>query len=80
MKIALNEAELVEIANSRLRQYPGYEDGMKIDSAKMVKHILVLHGEFFFDENNSPSSKSIRAMQVYDDFSREFGNQYVLSQ
>jgi hypothetical protein len=76
VKTTVKESKLVEIANSQIRQFPGFEEGMKIYAARMEKSVLVLSGEFFFDVENEPTSKSARVLPVYDNFARELGNQY----
>ena len=76
MKKQVSEQELITIANSRLQAMHGYEEGMQIYTASMEKHILMMSGEFFLDANGGATSKTVKAMPLYDELAKELGNEY----
>lgn len=78
-KVALSEADLLKIANNELKDFPGYIEGMQFMEARMEKHILVLGGECFFDSDHNPTDKTVRALEIYQEFSKEFTERYTLS-
>jgi hypothetical protein len=77
-KIALAESELINRANKELESFPGYIEGMKIESARMEKHILVMQG-FCFMDNGKPTSKTNEALTVYNEFAKDFATRYTLA-
>lgn len=76
-KIALGEDELIKRANLELESFPGFIEGMKIESARMEKHILVMHG-FCFMDNGKPTEKTNQALVVYNEFAKWFAEKYTL--
>lgn len=78
MKVALDEKQLVQKANEELQLFAGYQDGMKVYSARMDKHLLVMDGDCFLDENGGPTSKTPEAIKAYNEFAREFAKKYTL--
>ena len=75
---SLSKIELIKTANQELKNYPGYIEGMEIKNAKMEKNLLIMDGEFFF-ENNSPTAKTTKALEVYEIFAKEFSQKYTLN-
>lgn len=78
MKKQITEATLIEIANERLRTTPGYEEGMKVHSAKMEKHLLVLTGEFFLDDGASPTPRTLKVMPIYEELTNSLGSEFTV--
>jgi len=78
-KVVLTEQELIIRANQELKCYPGYIDGMKIESARMEKHILVMYGDCFL-KNGLPTERTTQALHVYNEFGNDFSKKYTLPQ
>lgn len=78
MKKLITEQELIAIANSRLAEMSGYEDGMRIHSARMEKNILLIEGEFFLSADGGATSKTAEVLPLYEALSKELGSQYEL--
>lgn len=76
MKKVITEQELIAIANSRLVEMSGYEDGMKIHSARMEKNILVIESELFLSADGGATSKTVEVLPLYEALSKELGSQY----
>lgn len=76
MKKQVTEQELIKIANFRLSTMPGYEEGMKIHTASMDRHILKISGEFFLDSDGGATERTKKAMPLYDALVNELGNEY----
>lgn len=78
-KKILTEATLIELANEQLKSFPRFMEGMKIESARMEKHILVMYGNCFLNEKGIPTEKTTPALEVYNEFAKGFSEQYTLA-
>lgn len=76
MRKKLQEQELIELANAELRKWPGYRDGLVIDSVSMQEEILVM----FAVGMNFPGSNDVdlEMAKVANEFIRFFSSHYRL--
>jgi hypothetical protein len=72
-------ADLLKLANERLQTRAGFVEGMEIVSAELKGPYMVMRGECFFDASGNPTSRTVPAIEFYNDFAREFSNEYWLS-
>lgn len=76
MKKQVTEHELIKIANTRLINMPEYEEGMQIYTATMESYILKMTGEFFLEADGKATSKTVKALPLYDKLAKELGDEY----
>ncbi|MEM5547038.1 hypothetical protein [Pseudoalteromonas fuliginea] len=73
-KITLPKLELLQVANEKLKQFPGFIEGMQIESARLIAGNLMLTGTLMLDE-----VVGIQVKEVYDSFIEEFNRNYTLA-
>lgn len=69
--------ELIAIANKELRADPSFIPGMEIYNARMEKHVLVMEGEMFF-ENQSPTAKTLKSFDIYNKIAEKLSRIYSI--
>lgn len=76
-KIKLKKDDLINRANIELKNFPGYIEGMKIESARMIESYLIIGG-FCFIDNGGSKEKIERALKTYRAFAETFVKKYTL--
>lgn len=76
-KIKLRKEDLINRANIELECFPGYIEGMKIESARMIGSCLIIGG-FCFMDNGGPKEKTRKALEIYSEFAEIFVKKYTL--
>nr|WP_314586340.1 DUF2498 family protein [uncultured Pseudomonas sp.] len=79
MKNFKTKDELIEIANKELRADPSFIPGMEIYNARMEKHVLVMEGEMFFD-NQSPTAKTLESIDTYNKIAKKLSRIYSIKE
>jgi hypothetical protein len=79
MSKPLSLPELLKVANERIRARLGFVEGMQIVDAEMKGPILVMRGDCFFDASGNATDRTAPAIEFYNDFAREFANEYSLA-
>jgi len=79
MQKRLSLPELLKLANERIRTRPGFVEGMQILGAEMKGPILVMRGECFFDASGNATDRTAPTIEFYNDFAREFADEYSLT-
>lgn len=78
-KKILSLVDLLKTANERIRTRPGFVEGMRIVEAEMKGPILFMRGECFFDASGNATDRTAPAISFYNDFAREFADEFALN-
>lgn len=78
MRKLVSKQELLDLANERIKQRPGFVEGMQLHEAKMVGDIVVLYGECFLSPDGGATARTAPAIEFYNEFAAEFVDEYGL--
>jgi hypothetical protein len=73
-KITLPKLELIQVANEKLKKFPGFIEGMEIESAELIAGKLMLRGTLMLDE-----ILGIQVQEIYENFIEKFNQDFTLA-
>ncbi|MEZ7861556.1 MAG: DUF2498 family protein [Aeromonadaceae bacterium] len=77
-KQSIQRQALLSIANQMIRDHEDYQPGIQADEVEQKGGILVFKGEFFFDEQGLPSTKSMVVFNLFKYLAQTLSGQYQL--
>ena len=77
-KITINTDELLTIANNLILNHELYIEGMHTDFVEEKAGVLVFKGEYFLNENGTPTTKTTSVFNVFKYLAHQLSKQYTL--
>lgn len=62
-----DDKKILAAANTRLKEMPGYEEGMEVSSIEKKGDVFVIYTEMFLLNNGSATEKTLRVLPVYEE-------------
>ena len=77
-KQLITQHDLLTLANQRLAEHEDYIAGAQALSVEQKNGVLIFKGDYFFDEQGLPTSKSMAIFNLFKFLTQSLSGQYQL--
>ncbi len=77
-KNAINELDLLMIANQVIQDHEDYIEGMRATSVEEKEDVLIFKGEYFLDDNGLPTPKTTAVFNMFKYLAHHLSKEFTL--